>query len=256
VIALQKGSRGSSVRFLQDRLAAKGFLIGPLDGDFGKQTDTAVRQFQAANNLKVDGVVGDKTWALLMSAPTAMPTDLLAEQRRWLSEQITSTCPARQRDVLEAAIATLGWKEEPDGSNGGPQVDVISTGYLGGGQAKPPWCALAVSYWLKQGLGGVSYNDIPFGKRLGAVAQIQAWGKSTGRFTKATASVIADPGCIFVMSRAGSGSDAAATTGAGHTGLVVADDRTHVLTIEGNTGNAVGSRRRRKTELSGFVTWW
>jgi hypothetical protein len=58
------------------------------------------------------------------------------------------------------------------------------------------------------------------------------------------------------MGRGRSGSDSAAPTGAGHTGVVVADDKTHVITVEGNTANAVGSRRRRKTDLSGFVTWW
>src|SRR4029434_4699967 len=98
--------------------------------------------------------------------------------------------------------------------------------------------------------------QIPFGARFGAVAQIAAWAKARGSLTKAAASTSVAPASIFVMSRSGSGSDATANTGAGHTGLVVKDDGSFVITVEGNTGNAVGSRRRRKTDLSGFVAWW
>ncbi|MBK7129050.1 MAG: peptidoglycan-binding protein [Crocinitomicaceae bacterium] len=37
------------------------------DGDFGDNTEKAVLKFQEENGLKVDGIVGDKTWNLLQS---------------------------------------------------------------------------------------------------------------------------------------------------------------------------------------------
>lgn len=37
-----------------------------LDGNFGASTERAVKEFQENNNLKVDGVVGEKTWKLLI----------------------------------------------------------------------------------------------------------------------------------------------------------------------------------------------
>lgn len=59
------GSRGSDVTYLQKRLAAKGYSVGNIDGIFGIKTLESVKMFQAENNLAVDGIVGNKTWAIL-----------------------------------------------------------------------------------------------------------------------------------------------------------------------------------------------
>ncbi len=65
--------KGDDVAAVQAKLVAFGFDIGKygpkkdgVDGVFGKLTDTAVRKFQAQKALKVDGIVGVKTWAALM----------------------------------------------------------------------------------------------------------------------------------------------------------------------------------------------
>ena len=63
--ALKSGCRGSDVTYLQQRLTAKGYGVGSIDGVFGSKTLEAVKAFQAENNLTVDGVVGAKTWAVL-----------------------------------------------------------------------------------------------------------------------------------------------------------------------------------------------
>lgn len=62
---LLKGSSGPSIRQLQVKLQALGFYKGNLDSDFGPKTDTAVRAFQKARGLTVDGKVGPSTWAAL-----------------------------------------------------------------------------------------------------------------------------------------------------------------------------------------------
>lgn len=62
---LKKGSRGTDVTYLQQRLTAKGYGVGKIDGVFGQKTLDAVKAFQAENGLAVDGIVGAKTWAAL-----------------------------------------------------------------------------------------------------------------------------------------------------------------------------------------------
>ena len=49
------------VRALQRRLRAAGVDPGPVDGRFGALTEAAVRRFQSARGLVVDGIVGPRT---------------------------------------------------------------------------------------------------------------------------------------------------------------------------------------------------
>jgi hypothetical protein len=50
---------------IQQALKSKGFSPGVIDGDYGPNTEKAVRQFQEANGLTVDGKVGPQTAAAL-----------------------------------------------------------------------------------------------------------------------------------------------------------------------------------------------
>lgn len=62
---LRRGSRGDAVRELQESLLALGYDIGlsGVDGIFGQATERAVRAFQGAAGLVVDGIVGPRTWS-------------------------------------------------------------------------------------------------------------------------------------------------------------------------------------------------
>ena len=65
---LKKGSKGASVKALQILLIGNGISCGSYgaDGDFGSATDEAVRAYQKANGLAVDGIVGVNTWSKLL----------------------------------------------------------------------------------------------------------------------------------------------------------------------------------------------
>ena len=61
---LARGSVGNVVSALQTALKAFGTRTdpGPIDGDFGRRTESAVRAYQSQQSIAVDGVVGHQTW--------------------------------------------------------------------------------------------------------------------------------------------------------------------------------------------------
>lgn len=65
---LRRGSKGADVTKLQTALNALGYDCGAADGVFGVKTEAAVRAFQQANALKVDGIAGKATQEALYSA--------------------------------------------------------------------------------------------------------------------------------------------------------------------------------------------
>ena len=73
---LRRGSNGPFVVECQEDLISLGYDVGKTgaDGKFGKNTEKAVKQFQKEHDdldgyaLKVDGVVGQKTWGALDNA--------------------------------------------------------------------------------------------------------------------------------------------------------------------------------------------
>ncbi|NEP06269.1 MAG: hypothetical protein F6K25_23225 [Okeania sp. SIO2G4] len=58
--------RGNAVRGLQQRLKAKGFLKGKIDGKFGLQTQTAVKMAQRKYRQQQDGIVDASLWIALL----------------------------------------------------------------------------------------------------------------------------------------------------------------------------------------------
>lgn len=67
---LKEGDKGDAVKSIQALLNEKGYNI-IADGHFGPKTTQAVKNFQKANNLNVDGVVGAGTIKALRTAGSA-----------------------------------------------------------------------------------------------------------------------------------------------------------------------------------------
>ncbi len=58
--------KGDDVLAVQRALENRGYNVGGIDGIYGPNTEKAVRTFQQAARLTVDGIVGPKTWAVLI----------------------------------------------------------------------------------------------------------------------------------------------------------------------------------------------
>lgn len=59
--------RGNDVKQIQHQLSVKGYDAGTEDGIFGLNTHDAVIEFQIANDLEPDGIIGPKTWNKLFT---------------------------------------------------------------------------------------------------------------------------------------------------------------------------------------------
>lgn len=72
VNVLKKGAKGEQVKAMQILLMGYGFKMENngktygADGSFGAATENAVKAFQKAKGLSVDGACGPKTWAALL----------------------------------------------------------------------------------------------------------------------------------------------------------------------------------------------
>ena len=65
--SFQRGDDGQEVVAIQKRLVELSYSINNIDGDFGPETERAVKNFQADKGLEVDGIVGSATYRALMN---------------------------------------------------------------------------------------------------------------------------------------------------------------------------------------------
>lgn len=99
----------AAVRRLQRRLSGAGWAPGPIDGRYGPLTAQAVKRFQAAHGLAVDGISGPQTLAAL-TAPVPVLFPGAGEQQPHGSPSVRA---------LQRRLARAGWAPGPiDGRYG------------------------------------------------------------------------------------------------------------------------------------------
>ncbi len=118
---LRSGSTGTAVVSLQQALKTAGFYTGSADGKYGPNTEAAVRRFQTAYRLSVDGVAGpatqNKLYSLVTPAVTAAPAATAAQSVSasvggWFSGNyatLRNGSTGNRVKLLQIALRTLGY---------------------------------------------------------------------------------------------------------------------------------------------------
>ena len=98
---LKKGSSGEDVKRLQDKLGITA------DGSFGPATETKVMEWQTANSLTADGVVGDTTWGKLFSINPQI-TDAVTQVAGLALEKLKGHVPQGVLEELSRIATQFG----------------------------------------------------------------------------------------------------------------------------------------------------
>ncbi len=206
-----------TTRELQEALKARGFDPGSIDGVMGRNTIAAIRAFQAANGLAVDGVAGPATQrALGAAAPPAGRPDPLAIIENiampWFIEA------QRAIGIKEGAGAAdnpliMGWAKRLriDYAN-----DEIS------------WCGLFVAHCIGLTLPNEPMPSNPLGARN--------WGSIGIECTP-------QPGAIMTFWRE------SPQGWKGHVGFYAGEDNGFYHILGGNQGNAVNVSRYERARF-------
>jgi hypothetical protein len=211
----RRGMKGKKVRLIQEWLCLHGYNIF-IDGDFGPATESAVRAFQRKKRLKVDGIVGPKTFAKLIQPMTEalQPIDRNGKS-------VGKMVIAYAKQHLRQHPREIG------GQNKGPWVRLYMKGHDG---IEWPWCAGFVSFVLEQVCERL--NSHPPLQTSFSCDSLAASAKENGIWLKESEAQnrgLIKSGSFFLSRRT--------PTDWVHTGIVLRAEKDLFQTIEGNTND-------------------
>ena len=236
--ALRRGdARRDLVVMVQERLGDDGWGTVAVDGDFGPQTESAVRYFQTRMGLEADGVVGPVTWGALFGVQPAVA--------------------AATRDPLVASFLHIARGEigvrERGGRNRGARVEE----YLAAVGVRPghAWC-VAFPFWCFVRASEQTGVANPMFRTAGVHWHWRNAPEAWKLPPEAPANDLRNitPGTLGHIDHGNR---------RGHMFIVLSADAHGISTIEGNTnpaggreGDGVYQRTRRYSEVNlGFVDY-
>jgi uncharacterized protein (TIGR02594 family) len=202
-----------SVREIQTALSDKGFDPGGIDGIWGRKSIRAVKAFQQASGLSVDGVVGPQTLGKLFGAVTAaVGTEAASGPIVWYEEA------RRLLGLREGAGAAdnptiLDWADDLDINYANDDI---------------PWCGLFVAHCIGATLPDEPLPNNPLGARN--------WAKFGQKSDPAK-------GAILVFWRK------SPQSGLGHVGFYHGEDAQNYHVLGGNQGDSVSVTKLAKNRL-------
>ena len=137
-----------AIRRTQHELARRGFDPGPIDGIWGRMTESAVKRYQQAHGLLVDGIVGPKTSESLFSE--ALPVE-----------------PADDPSIpwFQEARRLIGVTEVVGPGNNPVIIDWARRGGMDYRDDDVPWCGLFVAHCISATLAAEKLPANPLGAR-------------------------------------------------------------------------------------------
>lgn len=266
---LGPGSHGPEVKQLQEQLKAQGKYDGPISGTFDQKTMDAVKSYQAAKGLQVDGLVGQQTWGSFSGNSYPPGVKMLKDGGAggWTrdlaalggvssfsprggtgtagggGEQMPANFPGMDavpangstvQKMLASARSYLGYHEGAGNSN------MFSRAM---GRGPEAWCADFVSFISRQ----AGAHTVNTASAQGIADQLASQGRWKGRGNP-------QPGDAVTFNWSGSGG------WADHVGMVESvypqNGELYIRTIEGNSSDGVNSRTYRADDprINGFGT--
>jgi peptidoglycan hydrolase-like protein with peptidoglycan-binding domain len=123
----------ATIKVLQTNLAKVGCYTGPVDGKLGPKTTQALRNFQAASHLTVDGVYGPNTEGVLTPAARAGIRVCVATPSTTTSTTASSTTTTTSASTVAApcTAAAISAALQPG--------ETLNSYQCGGGWAAGAW---------------------------------------------------------------------------------------------------------------------
>lgn len=105
---LSRGSKGESVRKMQQSLINAGYDVGSsgADGNYGPATESAVRRYQKNNGLSVDGIAGNNTLGKLYGTNSTSSKTTSSSKTTTTKSAVPTYNPASDK-AYQRANATL-----------------------------------------------------------------------------------------------------------------------------------------------------
>ena len=198
---------------IQTALKTKGYDPGPIDGIRGRLTISAIKAFQAAHGLQVDGIAGPKTLAKLF--PAGSPegqAPLVPVAHSWMGEAVRLIGVTEDMSDDDNPLI-IGWARDLD-------IDYNDDAI--------PWCGLFVAHCIGSQLTEEPLPNYPLSAR--------AWQKFGTDCSPQLSAVM-----VFWR-----GSPSGAL---GHVGFYVGEDKDAYHILGGNQSNAVTVTRLAKGRL-------